>query len=519
MKIHELSASDLKRRLDAGELSSVEIVDALRDRTVEVDGRINAMVVRLHEQARREAEKLDRERARGELRGPLHGIPLSIKEHVDVAGTESTMGIKALTGQVSREDAVAVRLARESGAFVIGKTNVPQTMIAIETTNHIYGTTHNPWDHRRTPGGSSGGEGAAIASGQSPAGFGTDVGGSIRIPASYCGIAGLKPTVDRWSNRGSRGWNPGQEYVRAQIGPMARTVEDVNLLMQALDSPRHSPYDPNVPPLPVGDPAAVDLSRLRVGIYEDDGFFTPASSVQRAVREAADALRNAGAEVVQYVPHRADEHYGRLAAGLSADGMEVLREVLDGEPLIDAVRINARLATLPRRVLRSLATAADALGEKRLAGVMRMMGRRSVRELRQLTAERTDLRREEMDMWRELGLDLVICPATATPAPQHGTTGEFTIAAVYTIRYNLLDLPAGVVPVSTVRPGETTRPPGRDRFDRKAAEIQRGTEGLPLGVQVVGRPWREAEVLAAMSAIERDARARDGFPLTPVDPR
>ncbi len=517
MSLHHQSAVELLDQLQKKQVSSVEIVRALIARRDKVGPRINAIVVPMDESALQAAAAIDARRARGETLGALAGLPLTIKENVEITGTPSTLGIESRRAFRATSDAVTVRLLREADGIVIGKTNIPQTLIAIETTNHIYGTCNNPWAHERTPGGSSGGEAAALASGQSVLGVGTDIGGSIRIPAGYTATVGLKPTLHRWSNRGSIGVLAGQELVRSQIGPMARSVDDVALLYRAIPTTLHAQYDPECPPMPMADPKGVDVSKLRIGVFEDDGYVTPCATSQRAVREAAEILRRAGATIVEMRPLRGSEHYLLMAAGMSADGMEVISGVIGKDPVIAPVALNRRLGATSRSLLKQLSRVARAAGEKRLADILAVAGLKSVAELWALTRERTAMQRAELDRWNDEKIDLVLCPATATPAPQHGSTGDFTAAAVYTTRYNVLNLPAGVVPITRVRPNETDRKERVDRLDKKAASIERGSAGLPIGVQLVGRPWHEETVLAAMKVVETAAKSGSEFPSLPIN--
>ncbi|MFW6049824.1 MAG: amidase family protein [Myxococcota bacterium] len=517
--IHARTARELLRAMDDGELSSRALVEALHHRADAVEPSINALVQELREEALARADEADEARGRGERWGPLHGLPITIKENVETRGLPSTLGMRARRALQSTADAAVVRVAREAGAIILAKTNVPQTLLSpMETTNALWGTTRNPWSLDHGPGGSSGGEGAALASGTSVLGIGTDIGGSIRSPATFCGVAGLKPTGHRWSNRGSRTALVGQEVIRSQIGPMARTADDVALLFQALDPLRQAALDPSVPPLPVPDPAAVDVSALRIGVYEDDGFFRPAAAVRRAVREAADALERAGAEILPYEPPNVQEVVDLYFAALSSDGMATLREALDGEPIIDPLKTMFRIGQMPAAARRGLRMAARAMRERRLANLLAQIGEKSVADLWRLSARRTELGVEEARAWNDRALDAVVCPASVTPACPHGTSHDFTLGICYVARYNLLNMPAGVVPVTRVRADELVRDKPRDRLDRRAAQIEAASAGLPVGVQVAGRPWREEVVLAVMRAIE--TRVRDGrdFPRTPVDP-
>jgi fatty acid amide hydrolase len=520
MQIHTLTADELRGHLERGELSSVEIVQALFDRSDAIDDRLGGFVHRFRERALREAKEADGERARGHLRGPLHGLPISVKESVDTAGVPSTLGVKARLAHPAIEDAVTVRLAREAGAIVIGKTNVPQTLLSpLETVNHIWGTTHNPWSKKHGSGGSSGGEGAVIATGQSPFGIGTDIGGSIRIPAAFCGIVGLKPTLHRWSNVGSRTAIVGQETVRSQIGPMARSTRDLTLLLRAIDSPKHTPFDPFVPPLPIGDPDSIDVSKLRIGWFDDDAFIRPAASVRRAVQRAKSALEKAGAMLVPFAPPNAAEVVYLMFATLSSDGGSTIDRLLDGEDVIEPLELVRRTARLAPAIRRTIARTSRLLGEDRVAMLLDRLGRKDVEDLWALTGKRTELQLEEAKRWRDAKIDAVICPAMVTPPVPQGMSKDFTLSFAYVVRYNVLNLPAGVVPVGTVRADETTRPKPRDRIDKRAAAVEEQSAGLPLAVQVVGRPWQEHVALAVMSAIESEVRKDPEFPWTPIDPR
>jgi fatty acid amide hydrolase len=522
-ELFEHDAVEMGELLARGEITSVALVEAHIARADAIDGDLNAFVHRFNDQALVDAKEADAARAAGRSRGPLHGVPISIKESMATAGVASTLGLAKRQGQIQDSDAVVVQLLRAAGAVVLGKTNIPQLLLSHESENPIWGAVNNPWNLTRAPGGSSGGEGAAIASGMSPWGVGTDIGGSIRVPAAFSGIAGLKPTVDRWSNRGSFTGLTGQEVVRGQCGPMARTARDVAALFGALDPQAMAALDPSVPPVPVRDPSQVDLSGLRVGVFTDDGFITPAASVRRGVEEAAEHLRAAGCEVVAYDPPLAQEIIETYYAALSSDGGATAKATLRDESVTPQLKELMKTALLPGWV-RNLATSViRRRGEVRVAQVLRQIGEKSVATYWQLTYRRAALRLAALDAWTAAGLDAVLCPPHATPAVGHRQSGDFTPAGCYAMRYNFLNLPAGVVPVTRVREDETQRPMPTDRrpdrLDHKAALIESGTAGLPVGVQIAAMPYREDLVLALMAAVEAGARTSPNYPKTPVTPR
>ncbi len=519
MELHALSAVELSTRLAAGEISSVEVVRALIDRAREVDPKVRAFVHRFDAEALRQAEEADLARKRGDALGPLHGLPMSVKESIATAGLPVTLGVKRRQGTAQERDAVIVRALKEAGAIVLGKTNVPQFLLFHEADNPIWGRTANPFDLGRVPGGSSGGEAAALAAGLTPLGIGTDIGGSIRVPCGFAGVAGLKPTVDRWSNLDSFTALVGQEIVRGQCGPMARTSGDVALMWRAIDPARLARHDPAVPPLPAGDPLLVDVSKLTIGWYDEDGVLAPSASVRRAVKTAVELLEKRGAKVVPFAPPHAQEIIDTYFAGLSSDGGVTLDRQLGDDPLVPQLKQLRQIAGLSGPARAAASVVMGMKGEARVKRLLDLVHEKPVAELWRIAARRSELRRRVFEAWNAAGADCVVCPVHATPALRHGDSGDFTLAGSFSMRYNFLNFPAGVAPVTRVLEEDARRGSASDRLERKATLVDEGSVGLPLGVQVVARPYREDLVLAAMIAIEDGARERKDFPKTPVDPR
>ncbi|HEY6460821.1 MAG TPA: amidase family protein, partial [Polyangiaceae bacterium] len=340
----------------------------------DVDAAVRAFTEVLREDALAAAEASDARRARGEAKGPLDGLPVSVKECFDVAGRATTLGIPSWRGRVAEHDAALVQALRDAGAVVVGRTNLSQTMLYVEARNPLFGQTANPWSARHTPGGSSGGEGAAVAAGMSPLGIGTDIGGSIRTPAHFSGVAGIKPSLDRFPMRGYRSVLSGQEAVRGMAGPLARTVADLAMVFEALDPARLSALDPRVPPVAARglDPSLVE--GLRVGVYETDGILAPSKAVARAVRRAADALRTKGCSVQPFDPPNVRATLAAYLGALSADGGTAIVAALAGGEVDPSLEPLRRMASVPGVGRRLVARGARAFGQGNIALMLDAMG-------------------------------------------------------------------------------------------------------------------------------------------------
>jgi fatty acid amide hydrolase len=498
-----LSASEIARAIADGELSARETVDAHIARIEAANPALNAVVQTRFDAARTEADEADRSQRHDRLRGPLHGVPITIKEQFAVAGMSSTLGVAPAERDAC--DGPLVARLRAAGAIVLGKTNVPQLLLYNESDNPVYGRTNNPFDAARSSGGSSGGEAAIIAAHGSPLGLGSDIGGSLRTPAHACGIASLKPTSNRFTNEDARasGFGFGQTAIVSQPGPMARTVADLTLALRVLAAPGQERVDPQIAPVAWREPGAVDVASLRIAYYEDDGFFPAAASVRRAVREAVDALRACGAQLEPFAPPDVAGAMRMFLGILSADGAAGAKRRLGTHRADRRITGLLQIAGLPA-ALRPLAVSLSGLlGQRRLAQQVASIRPIGVDDYWALVEAQASYRRDFVAALDRGGFDAIVCPPHALPALTHGSAYYLTTAASYAMLYNLLGMPAGVVPVTRVRDDEQSPPrAGRDIVERTARDVVRGSAGLPLGVQVVARHWREDVALAVMSAIE-----------------
>ena len=301
-----LGAAELGRRLRRRELSPVEVTRAHLERIAALDAGLNAFVRVAAERALEEARTAERELAAGAVRGPLHGVPLALKDLFDTAGLATTAGSRILAGNVPARDAAAVARLRGAGLVLLGKTNLHEFAFGVTTDNPHHGPCRNPWDRGRSPGGSSGGSGAALAAGLCAASLGTDTGGSVRIPAAACGVVGLKPTLGRVSRRGvvPLAWSLDT------VGPMARTVEDVALLLAAVAGP--DPEDEACSVRPGEDycrELEAGVSGLALGVPQEWFFDGVEPDIVAAVQAALAALEREGARrVAVTTPGMAEAH-------------------------------------------------------------------------------------------------------------------------------------------------------------------------------------------------------------------
>ncbi len=492
---------ELHRAFRRGDYSAVEILTAYR-RQNEKCRSLNALVFPNWDQAEQQAKLLDTRRARGEPLGELAGVPISVKDCFALRGTPSTMGLRYRAADRDDHDAPLVAALRAADALLIGKSNVPQLMLFHEADNPLYGKTLHPLDPARSPGGSSGGEGALIGSFCSAGGLGTDLGGSIRMPAHSCGIAGLKPTSRRLNNAGMLSSFDGQHEIRVVSGPLARRVEDLDLLMRVWLGP-HSERASDQPPVPWADYRAVNLRGLKIAWWTEAEDFQVAPAIRRAVELARDALREAGAELIPWQPPRMNQVLDLYFGLLSADGGAGFRALLRDEPVDFRVRKLIHFASLPKPLRWLLALWQREFQSTRVSRILSAAGPRSCRSLWDLQLQALNYRQS---FWREFnthGFSALLFPPHALPALTHGTSEYLGFAAGSCYLPSVLDWPAGVVPVTSVELGEESDRKVHDLLDEHARVVETGSAGLPVGVQVCTPPFTEDRTLAILAAIER----------------
>lgn len=441
------TATELARAIRAGDISATEVLSAHLAQIERHNPALNAVVILDAERALTRAREADAALARGEVWGPLHGVPFTLKDAHAVAGMRSTIGFPAFDHVPERDGAVAARL-HEAGAVLIGKTNVASMLADFQTDNPIFGRTNNPWDTARTPGGSGGGAAAAVAAGLTPFDIGTDLSGSIRLPAHYCGVFGLKPTERRVSLDGvfpDPFGTPRSVRIMSCVGPLARSIDDLALLLAIIAAPDER--DSETAPVPLSTAPEPALSTLRIAVAPTLPGLPVATEVREAVLGLASQLASLGATVEEVTLPTADvtnelERTGELF------GM-----------ILGAFQPNER---------ESPTTLADYFA----------------------ALQRRD---EAIAAWERFfaSWDALLCPtamntafhhcAPGTPLPVNGSAVEYYTVSAHATLFNYTGHPALTLPYT------------QDR------------DGLPLGVQLVGKRWDEGRLLALGAAVSRVA--------------
>jgi Asp-tRNA(Asn)/Glu-tRNA(Gln) amidotransferase A subunit family amidase len=455
-----LSAVEMAARIREKKLSPVDLVEAHLKRIEQLNPKLNAYVQVDAERARQQARVAEEALAQGNAPGPLHGVPISIKSSIAVAGLHCEAGTRLRAGCIASQDAVMVSRLKAAGAIVLGVTNTPELLMAWETDNLLYGRTNNPWDLSRTAGGSSGGEAAAIASGCSAGGVGSDGGGSIRVPAHFTGICGLKPTPGRIPASGHFPESVGPFALLGVVGPMARTIADVKALFEAMQGLDDG--DTSAAPVPVRRPKREQLRNTQIAYFEDDGRTPVTPETRIAVHTAAKALQKAGFRVEPFRPEGLEDARQLWWKFFGIAGGMLLGPMIKGR--------EADLSPILKEFCGWVAAQSAHTGESLLD-----------------TWVKRDLVRARI--FRQMrDYPVLLCPVASIPAFRHGErnwqidgrTVQYLDAWSYAEWFNLLGMPAVAVPTG------------------------KSSDGLPIGVQISARPWQEEVVLSIAEGLEKE---------------
>ncbi|MBE9108542.1 amidase [Nodosilinea sp. LEGE 07298] len=473
-------AHELAKLIRDREISAVEVLNAYLTQIARHNPKLNAICTLDEDNALTCAQQADEALASGESWGPLHGVPVTIKDIFETAGLRTTAGYVPLKDYVPQADATAVARLRNAGAVILGKTNMAELAGDYQSTNSLFPRVNNPWNLDYTPGGSSGGSAAAVAAGLSPLDLGNDIAGSVRQPAHFCGVYGLKPTERRISTAGTIPEVPGMPHCLRHmmtVGCFARSLDDIRLCFSLIAGADH--HRPEVPPVPLDVPSGKELQQLKIAWIDQWPEVLVNEEIRSRMHAVAQNLENAGAQIESWMPQDFDlsrilNLYGKLAAYIN-----LYAQPVDRYNIRRSFTQIWRTATQGDRTLRRLGDFSRLLPEllnPSLKGYFETLTERD-----RFTAQ-LDAALEPWDVW--------LTPVAATAAFTHrpawsavevdGTPYPHAVAnGAYAMPFNLSGHPAVVIPV-----GQTQA-------------------GLPIGLQIVGKRWREMELLAIAQQLDR----------------
>lgn len=522
-KLHALPISQIVSGCKSGDISPRDIINTYGKKALQAQSRTNCISELMLDEANRSvaaspwgpavdsdsyASDLVRDR-------PLLGVPISIKDCIDIAGHDTTLAFASRVGKPVERSASIVRLLQDAGAIIIAKTTVPTALFSVDTDSKLFGTTSNPYSAAHGVGASTGGGAAMVACGGSKVEIGSDVAGSVRFPAHFCGVWSLKGSAGRWPVLGNQSSMMGVEAVPTLTGPLAQRLEDLEEVYKRVIDMKPWEYDYECVPIPW---RPVNLQeegrRLKWGIVWEDGVIPPSPACRRALSTVADSLREQGHEVVDLTPPNISEFLEigyQLAFGDA--GQQIRDSLVPKETVNPALASFLDLINLPRlfkKLLASFYSAKDPI----YANLLNVMHPKTIAEERALIVKRDQFRAEWHEQWSKEGLDFILTVPAPFPAVKHGEGLKASLmTASYAFLFNLLDYSAGIIPVTKVDKSLDALPADFISSPEYAAMNNicktsysvydaESMHGLPIGVQIVGRRLEEEKVLEGMKVIQ-----------------
>ncbi|QPG73081.1 hypothetical protein FOA43_000386 [Brettanomyces nanus] len=480
-KITEMSVVDLAKNITSRKLSSVEVMNSFAHRAIILNQFTNFASQFFIKEAMNTAKLLDEYiNNTGNVIGPLHGIPISVKEQIGMAGKITHGGWVAWLDYIPEEDATTIKVLKKLGAVLYVRTNEPQTLMHLDSNNNIIGRTRNPYNSLLSSGGSSGGEGACVGGRGSAIGVGSDIGGSIRAPAAFCGCFGLRPSTRRISTAGGVSSGRGQESVVAVEGPLAHTAKDIDYFMKSyINAGKPWEDDPWCMPMPWREVAKPEPRDVTVAIMYDNGMVKPHAPISRGLKTVEGKLKSSGVKVIKFEPLMIEEAYDVCHQLYTCDGNNAQKEMLkpSGEPLLPLTKWAMSMGN----------------GDKCL----------SITENRSLNARRDTIRAAYNKYFIEKKVDFVISPTYVGVAPcaiENGIAGPYYWG--YTSLWNLLDLPTLVAPTGLYQypPSDLKDPSYKPRSPIDEIEQNKYIPELfrdaPICLQITGRRYFDEEVVS-----------------------
>lgn len=502
--ITRLTALEIRDGIRQGRFTAMEVLKAFQQRAVKMHRQVNCLVEPVKE-AEADAAAVDA----GKKEGLLAGLPISIKDNVGIKNYSSTTGAVKHLLDTSRIDAALIQILRRHGAVIFARSNQPQLGLSVESSNPIYGQVLNPHDHKRTPGGSSSGEGALVGSGASVLGLGSDIGGSVRTPATWSGCCTIKATAERISHLGMEDLiSVGDSCIKVTWGPMTRDIDSLTLMMRALwDGSMHD-IDPISPPVTFNEQVFSSTKPLKIAYYYDNGDFAPAPVCRRAVDMAIKELKQQGHQLFEWCPPGAATAHLLEYQVLFCDAGEEILELMKNDRIDPCFQGVYDVLKLPKAAKLARAQMLKNKDANTAALLEASCGTGSVSGYFKLEGKVLKYRRKVLTEMKQKGIDAIICPPTAFPALPFGNSLLSVTGCWYNMIYNVLNFPSGVVRMTKQSQEDIKALDDyeiRDDRHAKVRELIKDGEGLPCGVMVTAATWNDEQVLRVMKELEKAA--------------
>ncbi|OMJ85272.1 hypothetical protein SteCoe_13431 [Stentor coeruleus] len=504
--ILSLSAHDLAKAIKSRQVTSLQAVSTYCQRAYTLGREMNLTAEECFYEALEEAKLCDEETSKGLNRGILHGVPISVKDHISMKGCTSSAGMVYKLDYPDKEDAVEIQLLKNQGAIPFVRSNLTQAVMWLETSNKIYGRSVNPWNHKKTVGGSSGGEGGLISCRASPLGIGSDIGGSIRIPSTFCGIYGFKPTPSRVSCKGIissqiENVEPFGYIVPETQGPLGRSVDDLILVMKCWFSQNMNFYDPNILPMGFNERVFYEERKLKIGYFNTSKIFEPAPCVKNAINRCAKELSKKYDVVEFQIPNLEEiiKIFFRLFGKVSSVYVPRSFQGEDPEPYYVPMIQESKhplFSTLMLKVLKRL-------GLNRLVELSLQDPVTTSEDFISGFRYMQKLVSQAIDKWENEKIDAVICPIMGIVASDHGRTLEIAHSMVFCSSFNVLRFPCGIVPVGLVESKDACYDDSfNDTITQSCNDLMKDGQGLPYSLQIVALPFKDEVALRVMKDVE-----------------
>lgn len=504
--ILSLSANDLAKAINARQVTSVQAVSTYCQRAYTLGREMNLTAEECFGEALEDAKLCDEETAKGLSRGILHGVPISVKDHISMKGCTSSAGVVYKLDYPDKEDAVEIQLLKNQGAIPFVRSNLTQAVMWLETSNKIYGCSVNPWNRNKTVGGSSGGEGGLIACRASPLGIGSDIGGSIRIPSSFCGVYGFKPTPSRVSCKGIissqiENVEPFGYIVPETQGPLGRSVDDLILVTRCWFSQNMNLNDPNILPTGFNEQALSEERRLKIGYFNTSKIFEPAPCVKNAIDRCVKELSKKYDVVEFQIPNFEEiiKIFFRLFGKVSSIYVPRSFQGEDPEPYYVPMIQETKHPLYSSLMLKIF----KRFGLHRLVELSIQDPVITSEDFISGFRYMQNLVSQAIDKWESENIDAVICPIMGIVAPDHGRTLEIAHSMIFCSSFNALRFPCGIVPVGLVKSNDAYYVDGfNDPITQSCNDCLKDGQGLPYALQVVALPFKDELALRVMKDVE-----------------